>query len=249
LLLALFTVPALTTLQCSPQAIVGTATPWRSEESLAAPIDEDRLDLLSRFAKSFRPKGDRWREIGASLRDQADRAVGPLSAMDLYWIGSAWWAANQPARHLRHPDWAPRTRRNPDLALLHPEGGNCESSANAHAALLTAMGVPSRPVYGRHVPDREGHVWVVSDVDGRPYFSDVHVARTRTVWERSPVTPWYPSEEHVQVRAGAGAVLTFLRDHLPEREADQGIVPPLPVAKDDVWVARVMALLPAQAEP
>lgn len=224
----LFTVGGL--LNCDRiQPLVGEAKPIHPSERSAPEPDWDRLDQISRFAKrtkildrDLRPT--RWEVVGKQLLVRAETELGELNSMDRYWLGNSWWAAHQPIKHVRYPKWAPMSQRDPNLALRHPLGGNCESSANGHAALMNYLGVPSRPIYGFHLGDKEGHVWVLSDVEGRPLFSDVHVARMRTQAERDSDTPWRPSPVNVQVRANAADLSAFLSLHEPHNPLERGFL-------------------------
>ncbi|AIE85621.1 hypothetical protein [Fimbriimonas ginsengisoli] len=186
--------------------------------------DWDRLDRLTGIARSVDLTCRSWRTVADSLRIEAVKEMGALTPTDLYWLGSAWWAFHEPACHLRYPRWAADTARQPNLALLHPEGGNCESSANGHAALLSYLGVPSRTVYGKLMPSGEGHVWTISDVDGVPLAADVHLARA-TEWERTMNMPWRPSPAQIQLPSGFQEALRFTRLHRPDDPSLSPIAP------------------------
>lgn len=192
---------------------VGYARPIDSHVR-SAPRDEVRMDRLTETARQvgFEPTLE---GAARKLRAAAESELGPLSGFDRFWLGTAWWAFHQPATHTNYPSWAPDVRHDPNLALRHPEGGNCESSANAHAALLSFLEVPSKAVYGHYGPKREGHVWTISDVDGLPLSADVHLARA-TLAERRGEATWRPSTLQIQVDSNLEGARTFLRKHRPE---------------------------------
>jgi hypothetical protein len=197
-----------------PYFLTPTVAPYAR---IAPSPDWSRLDRLSGLAARTAIDARDWDFVARKLRRTAEREVGTLSAMDRYWLGSAWWAMHQPARHVRHPSWAPDTRFSPEIALAHREGGNCESSSNGHAALLNALGVPTLPVYGYHWGAREGHVWTVSDVDGRPMLADVHLTR-------SSGAVWRPAAKDVMAVPTADAARAFLRRRSPDNPAQAGVV-------------------------
>lgn len=176
--------------------------------------DWSRLDQVATLARGCNPASSTWSSVANSLRSAA-RCLGPLSQRETYWLGTSWWAYHQPARHLKYPNWAPESVVEPELALRHPEGGNCESSANGHAALLTYLGIPSRTVYGRLLPSGEGHVWTISDIDGRPLAADVHLARA-TPFERFRPIVWRPSPAQVMLTGSYEEAMRFEHVHSPE---------------------------------
>lgn len=204
-----------------PSAIVGSALPFRPG-SPRDPIDVARAIRVQEFARICSVKGKTWAQVGDRLRREAEAALGPLSEYDRYWLGTSWWAFHQPLTHIHYPRWAERCRIDPDLPLRHPEGGNCESSAIGHAMLLQYLGIPSRPVYGRLMPEDEGHVWTVSDVDGRPFLADVHLARA-TQAERSGREPWKPTTAQVMKRADYHSAKRFGAFHTPEQSELSGL--------------------------
>lgn len=185
--------------------------------TFAVERNDARLQSISAVAARITVPRTDWSDIAARLEAVATQELGPLDAMDRYWLGSAWWAIHQPARHLTRPAWAPKVSVDPNLALAHPEGGNCESSANGHAALLNALGVPTVPVYGYHRGARESHVWTMSDVDGRPMLADVHLAR-------DPDGLWTPRAQDVMSEPTREAARTFLRLRTPDNRDQLGIV-------------------------
>lgn len=197
------------------QVLPGEAQPYgRYTAPLAVdPVRQQEISALA--ARISAPRGS-WTSIARRLEAVATRKLGPLDAMDRYWLGSAWWATHQPARHLTRPVWAPKTQAEPDLVLAHPEGGNCESSANGHAALLTALGVPTLPVYGYHHGARESHVWTMSDVAGHPMLADIHLAR-------DPDGVWTPRSQDVMAEPTREAAETFLRLRTPDNGEQAGI--------------------------
>lgn len=179
--------------------------------------NDARLQQISTLAARISVSHDKWASIASRLETAATEELGPLNAMDRYWLGSAWWAIHQPSQHLTRPAWAPKVSIDPNLALAHPEGGNCESSANGHAALLNALGVPTVPVYGYHLGAKESHVWTMSDVDGRPMMADVHLAR-------DPDGIWTPRAQDVMSEPSREAALAFLRVRVPDNSGQFGVV-------------------------
>lgn len=194
-----------------------------SLSQVAPPPDWDRLDALSDFARDMCVSGRTTKAIGREIVDKAAARLGPLSPLDRYWLGTAWWVFHQPPEHIHFPKWAPRAVLEPEIALRHPEGGNCESSANFQSALLTAMGVPSRAVYGDYTPTGEGHVWVMSDVSGAPMLSDAHVARAKEE-DRTSHVEWHPDPTLVQISPSAQGLLVFLRKHRPDELTLTGLI-------------------------
>ena len=191
----------------------GSAMPYRVSADEGS-VDWQRMDRLSGLARRIDSNAKSWSAVAFRLESAGQAEFGPLTAKDRYWLGSAWWALHQPD-HIRHPDWAIDARLNPDLVLRHLEGGNCDSSANGHAALLNALGVPTIPVYGYHHGAREGHVWTMSDVGGRPMLADVHLARGM-----APV--WRPRPEDVMATSSTEAAVTFMRLRTPDNPNQRG---------------------------
>lgn len=194
----------------------GNARPYRSD-SPAIRADFARQEAIAELAAGVSAPYQNWEAIAAALEARAERELGPLSPMDRYWLGSAWWGTHQPERHLTRPRWAPRTAADPALVLRHPEGGNCESSSNGHAALLNALGVPTVPVYGYHFGARESHVWTMSDVDGSLMLADVHLARNSE-------GVWKPKARDVMAEPTREAAEAFLRLRKPDNAAQAGVL-------------------------
>lgn len=188
----------------------------------ALPPNWERLDAVSNFSRSVCVSERDTRKLGKEIVAKATARLGPLSPLDRYWLGTSWWVFHQPPEHIHFPAWAPRAVLEPEIALYHPEGGNCESSANFQSALLTAMGVPSRAVYGDYLPTGEGHVWVLSDVGGSPMLSDAHVARASEEDRESPAA-WRPDPTLVQISPSGSGLIDFLRKHQPDEKALSGL--------------------------
>jgi hypothetical protein len=216
--LALLTIPGsdgVRRFDCSAGShVVGRAAALAPGEDLGL-ADWDRLDRLTEVARNCEIRADDWRLVARRLETEGRRVLGRLTMTDAYWLGTAWWAFHQPSRHLHYPAWAPKSVLDPNVALRHAEGGNCESSANGHAALLAFLGVPSRTVYGHLLPSGEGHVWTISDVDGVPMAADVHVARPDEETRRFGL-PWRPSPAQIQTTASYAEALRFAVLHRPE---------------------------------